>query len=106
MNLEWMADAACLGLAEVFESRDHRPQALHICLFHCPVRPECAAWTDDGNAPLGMVQAGQAWAEVPKNPKKSPTPLKYVQPALSCRRCVEERLAELTALTGRQLVDN
>jgi len=43
-NVEWMRDAACLGLVdEMWDESTPSPEALRVC-FRCPVRQECVEY--------------------------------------------------------------
>ena len=57
------AEAACLGLADIFTDRHHQSKAMTIC-GGCPLRDECAVeavqdlWVNNGEPEAWFVRGG------------------------------------------------
>lgn len=82
---DWRARAACLQLHPdfMFKARN-AGEALHVCLTHCPVLAECAAFAAALTPPLtDCVMGGIVWRRY-HDPGTAPLPK---DPAERCPLC-------------------
>lgn len=56
----WREQARCRGLSVLFDGKEYRNEAVHICRRHCPVLAECAAWAARADL-IEVTAGGEYW---------------------------------------------
>lgn len=85
---DWRRRAACLELGyDFFFEAAHRAEALHVCRSHCPVLPDCLAFTQRLRpVPSDCVMGGRTWPVMYRDRRTAVT-----HPAASCPLCRRRR---------------
>lgn len=83
---DWRTQGTCLNFDPDFMfGLRRRPEALHICRSHCPVRAQCEAYARRLKpAPTDCVMGGIAWRMYADRVDAATVP---ATPAATCRLC-------------------